>query len=74
VTFFDKAAVEAFREEVVNLVVEQCGISAEKVRPKVRLREILSDDSLDIVELILTLEEEFSASGRQPPPLGGPND
>ena len=46
-------------EKVKEIVVEQLGISAEQVSNDSKFIEDLGADSLDQVELIMALEEEF---------------
>lgn len=47
-------------DTVRNIVVEQLSVDAEKVTPEATFIDDLSADSLDIVELIMAFEEEFS--------------
>jgi acyl carrier protein len=47
-------------ERVRNIVVDLLGVDPEKVVPAARFREDLEADSLDLVELIMAFEEEFS--------------
>ena len=47
------------QEKVVEVVVEQLGVKKEEVRPEARFIEDLGADSLDTVELVMSLEEEF---------------
>ena len=50
----------AFSEDKVKeIIVEQLGVSAEQVKPEARFIDDLGADSLDTVELIMALEEEF---------------
>lgn len=46
-------------EKVRKLIAEQLNISEEKVTPETRIVEDLGADSLDMVEMLMTLEEEF---------------
>ncbi|MGB9621330.1 MAG: acyl carrier protein, partial [Brevinematia bacterium] len=46
-------------EKVKDLIVDQLGVDASKVTPEASFVEDLGADSIDIVELIMTLEEEF---------------
>ncbi|WP_456409628.1 acyl carrier protein [Oceanithermus sp.] len=46
-------------EKVKAVVVEKLGVDPEKVTPEARFIEDLDADSLDIVELIMGLEDEF---------------
>ncbi len=47
-------------ERIKPLVVEQLGVEEENVKPTASFVEELGADSLDLVELIMSLEEEFS--------------
>jgi acyl carrier protein len=44
---------------VKDIIVELLGVDPAKVTPEARFREDLEADSLDLVELIMSLEEEF---------------
>ena len=46
-------------DKVKKVVVDQLGVSAEEVEPAASFVEDLGADSLDVVELIMGLEEEF---------------
>lgn len=46
-------------ERVKSLIIEQLGIDPEKVDRKSSFADDLGADSLDCVELILALEQEF---------------
>ena len=46
-------------ERVKDIVVEQLGVSADQVSPEAKFVDDLGADSLDTVELIMALEEEF---------------
>ena len=45
-----------------KIVVEQLGVDEKDVVPTARFVDDLGADSLDLVELIMSLEEEFSNS------------
>ena len=51
-------------ERVKKIVVEQLGVEEAEVVPVASFVEDLNADSLDLVELIMALEEEFSANGK----------
>jgi acyl carrier protein len=55
----DMAVREEITARVKSIVVEQLGVDAEKVVPEALFVEDLGADSLDIVELIMALEEEY---------------
>ena len=46
-------------DRVLELIVEQLGVSREEAVPKASFIDDLGADSLDIVELVMSLEEEF---------------
>ena len=52
-------------ERLKKIVVEQLGVEAEEVVPTASFVDDLGADSLDLVELIMSLEEEFSNSSRK---------
>lgn len=47
-------------ERVRAIVVEQLGVEEEEVVPNASFVDDLNADSLDLVELIMSLEEEFT--------------
>ena len=49
----------SIKDRVKEIVCEQLGVSAEEVTPEASFIEDLGADSLDIVELVMALEEEF---------------
>jgi acyl carrier protein len=46
-------------ERVSQLIVDQLGVSVEEIKPEVSFLDDLGADSLDIVELVMAMEEEF---------------
>ncbi len=52
-------------ERVKKIVVEQLGVDEKDVVPTARFVDDLGADSLDLVELIMSLEEEFSNSANK---------
>lgn len=53
------AAPSEIAERIKAIIVEQLGVSIEEVNPEASFIEDLGADSLDIVELIMALEEEY---------------
>jgi acyl carrier protein len=47
-------------ERVKELIVEQLGVEAGQVTERAKFVDDLGADSLDTVELVMALEEEFS--------------
>ena len=46
-------------ERVIDIVAEQLGVDKEKIKPETSFVNDLGADSLDTVELVMELEEEF---------------
>jgi acyl carrier protein len=53
------ASADEIAERIKSIIVEQLGVSLEEVTPEASFIEDLGADSLDIVELIMALEEEY---------------
>jgi len=49
----------ALEEKVCEIIAEQLGISEDEIQPEASFTNDLGADSLDVVELIMALEEEF---------------
>ena len=47
-------------EKLKEIIVEQLGVEESEVTPEVSFAEDLNADSLDLIELITAIEEEFS--------------
>ncbi len=45
--------------KVKEIIIEQLGVTADQVTPEASFIEDLGADSLDTVELVMALEEEF---------------
>ena len=52
-------------ERLRGIIVEQLGVEEEEVVPSANFIDDLGADSLDLVELIMTVEEEFSNPTRK---------
>ena len=50
---------QTIEEKVKAIIVEQLGVKADQVIPEAKFIEDLGADSLDTVELVMALEEEF---------------
>lgn len=46
-------------ERVVKIVIEHMGVYDDKVTPEASFLDDLGGDSLDVVELVMALEDEF---------------
>ena len=46
-------------EKIAGLIADQLGIDVETIKPESRLIEDLKADSLDVVEMIMSMEDEF---------------
>ena len=53
------ASAEEIEERIKSIIVEQLGVNADEVTAEASFIEDLGADSLDIVELIMALEEEY---------------
>lgn len=51
--------MSSIEERVKKIIVEQFGVKPEDVVPEASFVEDLGADSLDTVELVMALEEEF---------------
>ena len=49
----------AVEDKIREIIVEQLGVSAEEVVPEASFIDDLGADSLDIVELVMGMEEQF---------------
>ncbi len=52
-------------ERVRKIIVEQLGVEDDEVTPAASFVDDLNADSLDLVELIMSMEEEFTSDERQ---------
>ena len=52
-------------ERLKKIVIDQLGVEADEVVPSASFIDDLGADSLDLVELIMSLEEEFSNPDRK---------
>ena len=52
-------AEKTIEQRVKDIIVEQLGVNADQVTPEAKFIEDLGADSLDTVELVMALEEEF---------------
>ncbi len=50
---------KSIEQRVKDIIVEQLGVNADQVTAEAKFIEDLGADSLDIVELVMALEEEF---------------
>jgi acyl carrier protein len=55
----DKTIMSTIEERVAKIVVEQLGVKVEEVKSEASFVDDLGADSLDTVELVMALEEEF---------------
>ena len=55
----------AIFERIKKIIVEQLGVDEEEVVPSANYVDDLGADSLDLVELIMSLEDEFSNSSQK---------
>jgi acyl carrier protein len=66
---FERSRHNRERQRVIDIIAEQLGVEPETVSENTSLIEDLGADSLDTVELVMELEEEFGTDhfpGRSP--------
>jgi acyl carrier protein len=51
-------------ERVRKIIAEQLGVDEKEIKPETSFVEDLNADSLDLVELIMSFEEEFSKADK----------
>ncbi len=49
----------ALEDRISELIVDQLGVTKEEIVPEASFIDDLGADSLDIVELVMAMEEEF---------------
>ena len=52
-------AATQIEAKVKNIIAEQLGVGEDEIKPESNFVEDLGADSLDIVELVMAMEEEF---------------
>jgi acyl carrier protein len=52
-------AEKTIEQRIKDIIVEQLGVNADQVTAEAKFIEDLGADSLDTVELVMALEEEF---------------
>jgi acyl carrier protein len=57
--FIDKENKMSIEDRVTKIVIEQLGVKEEEVKSEASFVDDLGADSLDTVELVMALEEEF---------------
>ncbi len=50
----------AIEKRVKEIIVEQLGVNESEVKPEAKFVDDLGADSLDLVELVMALEEEYN--------------
>ena len=55
------AEEKSIEGRIKEIIVEQLGVKPEQVTPEAKFIEDLGADSLDTVELVMRLEEEFGS-------------
>jgi len=55
----EESAMASVEEKVKHIIVEQLGVDEDEVKPEASFVDDLGADSLDVVELVMALEEEF---------------
>ena len=52
-------ADKTIEQRIKDIIIEQLGVTADQVTPEAKFIEDLGAGSLDTVELVMALEEEF---------------
>ena len=52
-------ATSAIETKVKSIIADQLGVGEDEIKPESSFIEDLGADSLDIVELVMAMEEEF---------------
>jgi acyl carrier protein len=53
------SSTHAIENKVKNIIADQLGVGEDEIKPESSFIEDLGADSLDIVELVMAMEEEF---------------
>ncbi len=56
---YERSAIESLRDRLRAIIARQLGVDIERVTEASRLVHDLGADSLDLVELVMELDEEF---------------
>jgi len=51
--------IKEIKEKIKGFLVDEMEIDAEKITPEARLKEDLNIDSLEVVDIIVLVEQEF---------------
>lgn len=55
----EQDVMASVEERVTDIIVEQLGLERDKVKPESKFVDDLGADSLDTVEMVMALEDEF---------------
>lgn len=55
----EQDVMTSIEERVTDIIVEQLGLERDKVKPESKFVDDLGADSLDTVEMVMALEDEF---------------
>lgn len=55
----EQDVMTSVEERVTDIIVEQLGLERDKVKPESKFVDDLGADSLDTVEMVMALEDEF---------------
>jgi acyl carrier protein len=58
-SFFIQELSMSVENRIKSIIADQLGVAEDQVKPESKFIEDLGADSLDIVELIMAMEEEF---------------
>ena len=60
--FYKSETVAPLRDKIIQIICENLGVNKERVTPTTSYLEDVGADSLDIVELVMELEEDFDVT------------
>ena len=52
--------IDSYRQKMKELIADQLGMEAETITAESKFKEDLGADSLDLFELVMALEDEYS--------------
>lgn len=50
------------KDKILEIIADGLGVAKEELQPQLSLRDDLGGDSLDLIEIIMSIEKEFGVS------------
>lgn len=60
--FYESKTIAPLRDQILQTICENLGVNRERINPTTSFIEDVGAESLDIVELVMELEEEFGVT------------